>query len=439
MSNNNDNNNNQRSSRSLNNYLKKGAGGAGGGYGNGMNSGSTGEGGGMRSLQLFITFIILGYFGVKIAYGGILKFYPDKYYNRTIEINQGDSGSGISTQTSSYIPGSWNNEFNDFVTLAVLSFIIFVFTNFQYKMMIGPGGVVSPSFLIGYLFGLGYPPLRRSFTAMDVSQRTGTEGAVKRDTSTYATAGLLAIIAIVVIISNYYSDGSDEEGGGSGTGFTIYMVTLALLIYGLYLSRKQSKSLFNTKVFTSKDDKCASSKTGVIQTSGDRVHFSVPFVAFVILLLFKNDPRNPQFRLAVYFMFGLLLGIMVSGVSYYGIEYFLEKLPEKRCDDVAECDLKDMEYDQKSLYQMVQEYINGVAEKVGATKKSTLAAAEKILDEEYANEENRKSSGKPSEIEKVLQQIGGGRIGFVDRVKMIGVILLVVGIMGLIYLAFVQR
>lgn len=428
-------NGNEGGVRSLNNYLRRGNGG-GANFSEGEDGG---EGGGMKSLQVFITFIILGYFGVKIAYGGILKFYPDKYYSRTIEINKNDGGDGSDVTdgqslTSTYVPNNWNNEFSDFITLTVLSFIIFVFTNFQYKMMIGPGGIVSPSFLIGYIFGLGYPPLRRSLTAMDVAGGA----AVQRPESTYTAAGLLAIIAIVVIISNYYSGGSDEEGGGSGTGFTIYMVTLILLLYGLFISRKQSRSLFNTKVYTAKNDKCATSKIGVIQTSGERVNFSIPFIAFVVLLLFKNDPRNPQFRLAIYFLFGLLLGILVSGISYYGIEYFLEKLPEKRCDDVDECTLKDMEYDNKSLFQLVKEYMAKVMLGLGDTKKQVLESAEKIMDEEYANEENRKSGGKPSAITTILNKIGGGRVGFVDRVRLIATILLVVGILGVIYLAFVQ-
>ena len=42
------------------------------------------------------------------------------------------------------------------------------------------------------------------------------------------------------------------------------------------------------------------------------------------------------------FIFGLLLGILVSAISYYGIEYFLLKNPEKECKDVNECILKEM-------------------------------------------------------------------------------------------------
>ena len=36
-------------------------------------------------------------------------------------------------------------------------------------------------------------------------------------------------------------------------------------------------------------------------------------------------------------VFGIFLGVFVSGLSYYGIEYFLIKQPIKQCDTASEC------------------------------------------------------------------------------------------------------
>ena len=41
-------------------------------------------------------------------------------------------------------------------------------------------------------------------------------------------------------------------------------------------------------------------------------------------------------------MYAILLGIFVSGVSYYGMEYFLVKMPQKECNSLENCDIKQM-------------------------------------------------------------------------------------------------
>ena len=41
------------------------------------------------------------------------------------------------------------------------------------------------------------------------------------------------------------------------------------------------------------------------------------------------------------FIYAILLGILVSSVSYYGIEFFLVRKPQTQCDDIANCNLTD--------------------------------------------------------------------------------------------------
>jgi hypothetical protein len=60
-----------------------------------------------------------------------------------------------------------------------------------------------------------------------------------------------------------------------------------------------------TKVFNSKNDKCASSTNGIILTSGEKLNINIPYIAVIILLLFKYDPHNTSFKYAVYLLFGL--------------------------------------------------------------------------------------------------------------------------------------
>ena len=80
-------------------------------------------------LQTFISIIIVGYFGIKIVYGYCFGYYPQKYYytNININTNEEDLTNSSSVVLNSYIPGIWNNEISDFVTLMVLLFIVYVY------------------------------------------------------------------------------------------------------------------------------------------------------------------------------------------------------------------------------------------------------------------------------------------------------------------------
>lgn len=364
----------------------------------------------LQSIQTFISFIIIGYFGIKIVYSTFLQYYPDKFYHKSIEISKDENKSVIST----YIPNYWNNEFVDFITLLTLSFIIYLFTNFSSKNIITKSGTISPSFFIGYIIGLGYP-IYKKYTI-------GTGESI-------TIIGLLFLIAIIAIISNY-STNEDHT-----VNVSIYFITIFILLYGLYLTRKKSESKLTTKVYNSKNDKCASSTSGIILTSGEKLNLNIPFISFIILLLFKYDPHNSSFKYAIYFLFGILLGIFVSAISYFGIEYFLEKTPEKVCDDINECQIKDIQYENKSFYEITKEYIDKVfGTNISKSTKDILIKAQNILEEDYIISENKKIQNE-SVFDKLAKNIGIKKErSFISTFKYTATFLLVLLIIYLIYL-----
>ena len=65
-------------------------------------------------------------------------------------------------------------------------------------------------------------------------------------------------------------------------------------------------------------------------------------MVFIILLLFSYEPSQLGNKNLYIFVYGLLLGILVSSISYFGIEYFLQKIPLKQCDNLEECSIKNM-------------------------------------------------------------------------------------------------
>ena len=72
-------------------------------------------------------------------------------------------------------------------------------------------------------------------------------------------------------------------------------------------------------------------------SSGDVIKITPVFCTFVLLLLFSYNPNDLGWKYMYILFYGLFLGVFVSGISYYSIEYFLIKQPIKQCDTSSEC------------------------------------------------------------------------------------------------------
>ena len=290
-----------------------------------------------KQAQIFLSIIIIGYFGVKIVYGLFFNFYPEKYYYRNIEVTTNEGGSNSTTQDitlNAYIPGMWNNEMGDFIMLLVLSYVIYIYTNVSGKSFIDINGNLNLSFLFGYIIGLGYPPIYSNYISL-FNKEFNSSPILK-----YIYLVVALGFIMFVVIMNYNSLNQLESV--HKTNYTIYWVVIILMLFGLLVSKKNSKNYSSVTYFNNNGESCSFSKNGVIQTSGDLIKITIPFATFVILLLFSYEPNEMTMKNLYTFVYGLLLGILVSSISYYGIEYFLQKEPMKECTSLNECLLKDM-------------------------------------------------------------------------------------------------
>lgn len=287
-------------------------------------------------IKLFFIIVILGYFGIKIIYAFFFGFYPDKYYNRNIQINSNQSYSNTVKDIviNAYVPGLWNNEITDFITTIVLCFIIYIFTNSSSKNFVNSNGNLELSFLLGYIIGLGYPPFYTSF----INKIT-----VDNDQSNKIFSNIYLAIAIIFItfsiILNYTGYSETKSKNGS---YLTYLIVFFLIIFGLYLSRKITNNYSSVTYFYNNGDNCSFSKNGIIQSSGEKINITIPFLSFILLLLFTYQPTNPSIKNLYIFIYALLLGILVSGISYFGIEYFLIKHPQKECRNIKDCIIQDL-------------------------------------------------------------------------------------------------
>jgi hypothetical protein len=285
-------------------------------------------------LQLFISIAIIGYFGVKIIYGLFFNFYPHKYYNRNINITSNSDNNKIDENITlnAYVPGLWNNEMSDFITAMVVVFIIYIFTNASTKSIFNEYGNLNIAFIMGYIIGLGYPPLY--YWILSNNQNNVS------NLSKYILLVFSVIVIITAIVSNYIETG--KLGSEHKRNYLLYCLVLILLIGGLIITKKNSENYSAVSYFNSDGDNCTFLRNGIVRTSGDFLNITAPFISFIIILLFSYEPEEIGFKNYYIMLYGILLGIIVSGISYFGMEYFLLKVPEKECNNAKECIMKKL-------------------------------------------------------------------------------------------------
>ena len=289
-----------------------------------------------KKIEMFLSIIIVGYFGIKIVYGSFFGFYPEKYYYRNVEITSNDQSNNTAQNitVNAIVPGMWNNEMTDFVTLVVLAWVVYIYTNSSEKSFIDASGNLNFGFLFGYILGLGYPAIYTNYKSL-FNKETQESNIIKY---IYLICSM-AFIAFIVIL-NYTSITPSE--GNHKINYIMYVIVIALLFGGLLFSKKNTKNYNSVTYFYSNGENCSFNKYGVVQSSGDIIKITIPFMVFIILLLFSYEPIEITMKTLYTFMYGALLGVLVSSISYYGIEYFLQKTPQKQCDDLNECTLKEM-------------------------------------------------------------------------------------------------
>jgi len=347
----------------------------------------------MNQAQTFIAIIIIGYFGIKIVYGLFFGFYPKKYYYRDIEINTNDfsdessSSSTVTTPSSSsseragsvaknivlnaYVPGLWNNEMTDFITVLVMTFIIFVMTNSSSKSYISKEGTIHPAFITGYILGLGYPVFIQNYG--DYFNKTFQSSCIIQ----YMYLAVLIAIIFMIVFMNYYSNNGTTVA--SKINYIVYIVVLALLIFGLIFSKKNKESYNSVTYSNTNGSICSTKQNGIIQSSAEVVNITAPFVSFIILLLFTYEPSEISMKYLYIFMYALLLGIFVSSISYYGMEFLLVKEPQKECNSIAECSLKKMPTPINST--LINSNINAVSD----NSRDSYSKQNSIVDVDFSN------------------------------------------------------
>ncbi len=293
---------------------------------------SLGGGDDIYKLQSFLAMIIIGYFGIKIVLAGFFKFYPDKYYYRTVDIETtADTNTTKNIAMNAFMPGIWNNEITDFVTTIILTGLVYVFTQSTQRKMFDKGGKVDTYLIVGYIIGLTFPIFYKTFK--DKCKFTIADSCTKHNTGIIVSSVILLVV--LYLVNSKYPDESKSN-------YFVYMMGIILLLIGLYYTRKLRRTYLSVNYYKNQNNQCIDTESGYLFSAGDQLLLTPAFAAWVLLFFFVIEPPEEIIRTIIYFIYGLLMGILVSSMSYYGIDYFLIKVPEKKCVSVQDCLNRDM-------------------------------------------------------------------------------------------------
>ncbi len=310
-------------------------------------------------LKSFFYLIIIGYVGVKIVLGLLFKMYPEKYYTKNIIIQTNEpvnpfilkhNSKAIEKQNlyligpktkkiveKGLMPNMFNMEIMDLITVFVFSFVIFVFCFHSINQMVEGDRYLFNNFVvIGYIIGLAYPIFNSNLQTLLSSGQS--EPA-------YNNNYLISFIGWFIIIISFtlFNDKIDLL---DKVNYVCYAVIIGLIYYGIIKTKKTAINYDTTTEIYNAGTQCSNDVKGHLKSSYDILNVTIPMTAWIILLLFSYAPSNALMKLTYFFLFGILLGIFVSGVSFFGLEYVLTKIPEEICQG-EDCMDKKLGFEEK--------------------------------------------------------------------------------------------
>ena len=295
--------------------------------------------------QSFLSLVIFGYFGIKIFLAWF-KIYPKKYYQKKILINTCNDGKNTKNIVmNGYVPGLWNSEITDFVITIVLASITFVFTDMTRRGALGEYGSVNWFFLLGYMIGLNAPVFKEIIIPFLKDEYDDSYKILS-----YILVGVVVLVILTMIFLS--ARGARELEAvlrHKGLGmYIVYLIGIITIVVGLVIFRKKGYSNQKVVYDININNKCDKQKTETIKMSSDQIYFSMTMLAWLLSLIFVYDPPGIIAKYSLYLVNGIVLGVFVSGMSYYGIEYLLRKVPASQGTEKEKCTFPDDVHNDKS-------------------------------------------------------------------------------------------
>lgn len=252
-----------------------------------------------NKLQKYMTILVIGYFLTKIIYG---------YFNK-------------------YEKKEMGNEMTEFITMIVMGWLLYIFTNMDKRHTFGHLTNINWIFFLGYIIGINIPYIYSSLS---------NEKNIKNNT--YLQYLFYSIFIFIVIIMTYLSIRSSKDSDNV-LYYIMYLIIIAIIILGLVITKQNSKFYSITIDKKNQKDKI---KHGYEKTAGTYINFTIPLMGWLLSLLFMYDAEEDIIFKMLSLVNGITLGMFVGGVAYEGFPYILKKGKSEYCEGENECSKKNM-------------------------------------------------------------------------------------------------
>jgi hypothetical protein len=265
--------------------------------------------------------------------------HSNKYYNGDIFLNTADNNGNNALNNitlNSYFPYTTNNDFSDFTILIVLTFILYIFTD-KFIASIFQNSYLNINFLMGYILGLTYPLIGYSRKRSDniINNNILNNPTDNSITQKASQIGYIIIIFFSIIFIAVITTGDSNTKVLSKIQLLlIYIIVIIIVIYGLYSSKDNNYTLQSMSISTPNNQNYV---TKFLIYSGEKINISAPFICWLLLLLYGITVNTENNGFLLYIINGILLGILVSGISFFGLKYILNRNIVNSCNNTNDC------------------------------------------------------------------------------------------------------
>lgn len=264
------------------------------------------------NISYYISLILLIYFGSKIFYG-IVDLTPRQ---------------------------PLDNEITNFITMIVLSQILFYLNNY-YKRNIFSMNINNSIFYFGIFIGSIIP----------YYYHYNTDNNIYKKNTEHNSNGYMKLLYVISILFLFALNILNSFEIGNTNNYFIRIIAILIIIYGIFSLNKSSNinKVYKNKNIIDEDMSEMDKKQLIDETKkdeeyekvgGSKIKFGLGLSAWLLSLLFPYSSQNLYINEFFKFISGILLSCFITDIALYGICYPIINDKNIKCNNTKDCKTK---------------------------------------------------------------------------------------------------